>query len=507
MISEVIQKLIEQTIAVCNSWLQKSEDGLLRFVDPNDGEEISAHYGAAHAAAAFIIWGKQTGNGTLYQQGLELLQSILNRWNKSKALPAFHFDFNNLAISMVEPLVDKETAAHIREIICKTDDSHHDTINWLPMRWAVNRKRIEWTTGDKKYETIISRCKKIISKATNSDGGIEDRLPYGLSFNLQYDVATVAVLQYLRVQGEQIDLSKELGFLLSAVSPDGDINYQGRGTNQIFAWGLWVYILASSGQFSALKVALDYLGHRLPKMLASHNLMLNDWDGKDKYLWWDYHYASVYTAHCLLWLVLAYINKDKAHISPIAPKSIITGLHVHRTENCFVSWFEGRTEYLAERGPAIAAIWTKRQGMICKGTFGPWQSPFGNKYIYEDVVLKNFCGLLEVKRNKDWSKNRYAHKLMPNLYKKEVSCTLKPIFCPIRVSQNADLLEITWSSNGKSEIIFNLPSMSENCTIRLYADGKEIPLYCNSAIKNQYGLMYVHQSRCIKAKTIKILVK
>jgi len=502
---ETIQKLIEQIIPVCTSWLQRGEDGLLRFVDPNDGEEISAHYGATHAAAAFVLWGKQTGNDALCQQGVELLQSILKRWDKSKVLPAFHFDFNNLAISMVEPLVDKESAALIREIVCKTEDSNHDTINWLPMRWAVNRKRIEWT-GDKKYEANIARCKKIITDATNADGGMEDRLPHGMSFNLQYDLATAAVLQYLRVQGEEIDLRKELGFLLNAVTPDGDINYQGRGTNQIFAWGLWGYLLASSGQTSALSDALNYLGPRLRKMLDYNSMMLNEWDGKEKYLWWDYHYASVYTAHCLLWLVLAYIDKDKAPISQVPPTSTATGLHIHRSENCFVSWFEGRTEYLAEKGPAVAAIWTKCQGMICKGMFAPWQGPFGNKYIYEDVVLKNFCGLLEVKRNKDWSKNRYVHKLMPKL-ETEVACSFKPVFCPITVNEKDEVIEIIWNYDGGSELLFNLPAISEYCNIQLFADGNEVPIFCNSAIKNQYGWVYLHQSRSMKGKQIKLIVK
>ncbi len=503
--AEHIQKLIELIIHFCSSWIQQGKDGLLRFVDPNDGEEISAHYGATHAAVAFVIWGRQTCNDALYKQGLELLQSVLKRWDKSKTLPAFHFDFNNFALSIVEPLVDKETASLIRETVCQTSDSNHNTINWLPMRWAVNRKRIEWT-GNKKYEAIISQCRKTIADATNADGGIEDRLPHGRSLNLQYDLATAAVLQYLRVQGEHIDLSKELGFLLNAVAPDGDINYHGRGTNQIFAWGLWVYLLASSGQESALSDAVSYLEPRLKRTLDHNSMMLNEWDGKEKYLWWDYHYASVYTAHCLLWMVMAYIDKDKASIQPDSGLFTESGLHVYHTGNSFVSWFEGRTEYLAEKGPAIAAIWTKSQKMICKGSFAPWQGFFGNKYIYEDVVLKNYCGLLEINRNKDWSKNRYVHKLMPNL-ETDVACTIRPIFCPISVNEKIGVLEITWNHDGTTDIIFNLPAITENCDIQLFADGNEVPIFCNSAIKNQYGWVYLHQSRSLKAKQIKLLVK
>ena len=35
-----IKELIAQIIPVCESWVQKGEDGLDRFVDPNDNEEI-----------------------------------------------------------------------------------------------------------------------------------------------------------------------------------------------------------------------------------------------------------------------------------------------------------------------------------------------------------------------------------------------------------------------------------------------------------------------------------
>lgn len=499
-----IQNIIEKIISVCESWIIKDADGLDRFVDPNDGDEISAHYGATHAAASLILWGKHTGNDAIYDSGVSLLKSILNRWNKSTALPAFHFDFNNLAISIVEPFVAPEIAAQIRETIIRTADSNHYTINWLPMRCVVNKKRKEWT-GDPKYEAIIIHCKDVISKATNADGGIEDRLPHGMSFNLQYDLATVSVLQYLNVNGEKLDISKQIGFLLNAIAPDGDINYQGRGTNQIFAWGLWVYLLASSGRETELSSALDFVIPRLGKMLDNHSMMLNEWAGKEKFLWWDYHYASVYTAHCLLWLILALQDYGKSPVVPLQPTSTETGLHIYRTENAFVSWFEGRTEYLSEKGPAIACIWTKKQGIVSKGSFAPWQGPFGNQYIYEDIVLKNYCGLLRVRRNKDWSKNRYVHKILPS-FESEPSLEIKPYFCPISVSDTEDKVVITWECTGKDEVILNVPTISENVMFEAYADDKKVPAYCIESIKNQYGWVYLHQTHALNCRTFKIVI-
>lgn len=498
-----IKELIEQMIPVCESWIQKGDDGLDRFVDPNDNEEISAHYGATHAAASFIIWGKETDNEELYNKGMSLLHSILKRWDTSKGLSAFHYDFNNFSLCLVHDYVDDKTKTLIQKTVCNTSDSNHNTINWLPMRWFVNKKRIRWTS-ESKYLEIINQCRNTIEKATNADGGVEDRLPHGMSFNLQYDLATVAVLQYLRVHGEEIDLSKELGFLLNAVAPDGDINYQGRGMNQIFAWGLWIYLLASSGHSEVLQTALAYLTPRLLKMLDNNNLMLNEWDGKEKYLWWDYHYASVYIAHCMMWLILAYLDFGKKAISPVFPTSTETGLHIHRSEKAFVSWFEGRREYLAEKGPAIVAIWTKKDGMIFKGTFGPWYGPFGNKYVYEDVVIKNFFGLLEVKRNKDWSKNRYVHKLLPSLVS-ETELTLKPLFANIAVSETNGFLEISFECLSNSEVIFNTPVVNQNQKICLTTGKAHIPTVCNSTIRNQYGWVWLHQSHTLCSKTIKLM--
>lgn len=490
-------------IPFCDSWIKQTANAM-EYIDPNEGREISAHYGATHAAASFIIWGKQTENIALYNKGINLLKGILDKWDYTIKSSGFHFDFNNFALCLLEEYVNENDKSAIRQKILDTPDSDHNTINWLPMRWAVNRKRIEWG-GDSKHEITINQCKRFIEEATNADGGIEDRVPRGMSFNLQYDVATVAVLQYLRIQGENIDLSKELGFLINSVSPDGDINYQGRGTNQVFAWGLWIYLLSTSGQRNDLQSALAYLGNRLPVMLKCNNLMLNNWNGKARYLWWDYHYASVYIAHCLMWLILSYVDFDKKPINPSAVSTAETGLHIYRSDNFFISWFEGRSEYLSEKGPAVDAIWSRKQGIMNKGIFGPWQGPFGNKYIYEDAILKNYCGLIEVKRNRDFSKNRIIKKMCPNL-ESDVSFLIKPAFYPISICEKDDILDIKWTCNGKLEMIFNLPAFSENCGVMLFVDGKETDLFCTGAIKNQYDWVYLHQSKIIKGKKIKLRI-
>ncbi len=504
---EIMKSWVGVIMDKCSSWIASGKDGCLEFIDPIDNVEISSHYGATHTAAALIIWGDLIRDKAASETGIALLWSILDRWNISIKMPAYHFDFNNFALCVAEKVLEDYEpilAEKIRKLVLSTSDSKHFTVNWLPMRAFVNTKRYNWS-GEEKFKETAKKSLLLIKQATNEDGGIEDRLPKGTSFNLQYDLATVAVLQYQNVHGEKMNLNKELGFLMNSLAPDGDINYQGRGTNQIFAWGLWVYLLASAGREDDLTTALLYLKDKLPVMLGNDNLLLNDQLGKEKHLWWDYHYASVYIAHFLLWLILAIQDYDKSSIEPVYPTSTETGMHILRTENAFVCWFEGRTEYLAEKGPSIACVWTKKHGIICKGAFAPWQGSFGNRYFYEDVVLKNYCGLLSVKRNKDWSKYKYIHKLFSSM-ETDDSLTLQPIFCPITVIDREGCVELTWKNNHDGEIIFNLPAVSENVIVELYADGIKVDIYCVESIKNQYGWVFLHQSHSLKCKTIKMVV-
>lgn len=495
-INKLKSKLTEQ--------LSCDENGELRLIDPNDHVEISAHYGATHFAAALILLGKDYGDVDAFRTGKELLQGILNRWPQENMLPAYHYDFNNFAFTICFDNLgndDINVKDSIKEIVLKSPDSNHNTINWLPMRAYVNSKRHEWT-GDEKYQKAINHCQKLITEATNSDGGIEDRLPKGVSFNLQYDVSTLATLIFAKNVFPDYDFKSGINFLLKNVAPDGDINYQGRGCNQIFAWGPWIYILASFGLDHELERSLSFLNPLVDKMLDNNSMMLNAWEGSEKYLWWDYHYTSVYAAHFLLWLILANLNYHKLDFKAKGNNCTddSTNLKIYKSENYCVSVFGGRKEYLAEHGPSIALIWSKKYGNIAKGCFGPWRGLFGNKNTFEDIVLLNYCGLIKVSRKNNSGIIAKVIKRIHPLNNTKIDQKKAPNFCPILVAEGDETLTITWYNNDNNLCYFNLPCMCDSPHVKLTVDGVEFPFHSIAKIRNQYDWINIIQSKTINGK-------
>ncbi|WP_334058738.1 hypothetical protein [Polaribacter sp. P097] len=499
-----IDELVNLTLKTCENWIKVDQNGLLCFIDPIDKKEISAHYGATHIATAFILLGNLRDDLPLLKKGKTLLLSVIKRWDTSKLLHSFHADFNNFALCVAFDIlkdIDSELCNQIKEKVCSTSDSNHDTVNWLPMRWYVNIKRYEWTT-DEKYKNIGEACRSKIKRATNKDGGIEDILPKGKSFNLQYDLATVAVLQFMNCRGLEIDLSKEMGFLLNSVAPDGDINYQGRGTNQIFAWGMWLYLLSSSQDDLEIKKAISFLSNKVAIMLENNNLMLNNSKGQEKHLWWDYHYSSVYTSHFLFWMVLSLVDFQKKAIKTKTSELNDSGVTIYRTANYFISTFNGRKKYLAETGPIISSFWMKKYGMINKGTFGPWLGMFGNKNTYGNVVLRNYIGLLKIKHNKNWSKNRIINRLLPNIESINYIKTI-PIISKFKIKEDGNTIIIKFDNSRKEKVVFNFPILDSIINIpeiSLLADGEPMMVVNNYKIKTQYGWCSIHQSKISSAK-------
>lgn len=501
MIEDTIHEMIKEIIDVCLPWVKPGKDGLLRFVDPIDHKEISAHYGATHAAAAFIIYGEKCPEKSIADKGYQLLDSIIKRWDKSSNLPEFHNDFNNFALCVLADFLFENHTGNryidpIKKIVLSTPDSNNPTVNWIPMRWFVNLTRYKWTK-EEKYKTECEKCGRTIKSASFEDGFIDDRIPKGISFNLQYDVSTVAELQFLRCRGEGIDLSKETGALLNAVLPDGDINYFGRGTNQIFAWGPWIYFLASAGLEDELKQALQFCFAKVPEMLQKHNLMLNDWSGAEKYLWWDYHYCSVYTAHFLLWLIMSVKDWHKAPIKPISSKTCDSGFKVIRKDGWVISTFSGRKEYLSERGPIVAAIGREDGKVFLKGMFGPWGTLFGRKYTHKDIILRNYMGLLGATTNKDLSNNRYLRRIL-HLYQPLPYVKIAPVFTYPIINEDDEKVVILFRDRGKSERWLNIPLIHKNAEMKLVVDGHTEDLHLNISLRNQYDWIYVFQSKQLR---------
>lgn len=493
VIQRKLSALIEITMSKCLEWLKKNDQGLLEFVDPLDKTEISAHYGATHMAASLILYGE-------INQGLELLDSIISRWERNVALPDFHNDFNNFALCVIWPFVEERHKKSIQNVVLSTPDSNHDTVNWLPMRWAVNEYRFRWTQNKQYLERSYTCCDKI-RQATWNDGFIDDRLPKGTSFNLQYDVSTVAGLQFVRTLGKEMELGKELGALLAATAPDGDINYLGRGVNQVFAWGPWIYLLTSSGQLKSAMQALLYLEKRLPMMLQRHNIMLNSWSGEEKYMWWDYHYCSVYTAHLLMWLCMAKIYINKFPIKPQAHKQGDSGIKIFHSDNVFAVTFSGRREYLAERGPALYALWSKSRGIIFKGCFGPWGGRFGNCHCVDSITLRNYFGVLQTVKNLGIQDNHLFERIVSRCGI-DVPATEKimPVFLEIKCMDSNGGVELCWQSKKQLTGFFSAPLLCEKCKMILQVDGNEVPLYETEHIKNQYAWCRVVQSQVVKGK-------
>jgi hypothetical protein len=505
-----ISNILDVAIEACNAWVEPMDGDLLEFVDPHDGEEISAHYGSSHFAVSLIISGRMNSDIDTYERGVALLRSVLVRWGKNSILRDFHFDFNNFALCLADEYLmddDNDIRCDIRRVVIQTSDSNHLTVNWLPMRMYVNQKRALWT-GSEKFHKNALHCEQLISSATNSDGGIEDCLPKGRSFNLQYNVASVALLQFINCRGGEFDISTELGFLLDKVLPDGDINYQGRGANQIFGWGLWIYLLSSSGRKSELAEALDFLTDKIGTTIQNQNLMLNDCHGDEKYLWWDYHYCSVYNAHFVLWLSLALQDYCKNPVEPVYSEKCSSGLSVTSNRKFFSVSFEGRNDYLAEKGPLLSALWVKDYGTVFKSTMGPWMGQFGNKY-WEEPLLRNYIGLLSVKPNYTVRLKSIFRKLS-RFFEPQESIKFTPLFSEFTTSIKEDKLILTYINIDNKKVMFNLPVIQgsgEDPKFSLMLDGRPSNLKLDIKFRNQYGWCNLYKSEVSTAREWVLVVK
>lgn len=478
-IDKALDVLVDQVFARCESWLDEDSEGNLVLVDPHEGTAIGHHYSLSHFAAAAILGSHLSA--ARFEEGLAVLRGVLARWGSDSANPSFHNDFNHFALVLAHDELERlgvceEERRGIERIVLSTPDSNHDTVNWLPMRLLACHARTRWGSD---CERAAARIREKIERAVNADGLIEDRLPRGTSFNLQYDASSVALLDLVDALGldQPVDLWKSYAALAECVLPDGDINYLGRGCNQVFAWGPWLYLLKRRGTGAEWESGRSFLADRLPLMLENENILLNDLPGSARQMWWDYHYCSVYTAHLLMWLVLArradrLAGEDERRNSPVLGE---TGVSVSRLSRSVVVSFSGRREYLAEKGPALCAIWTSKHGTVHKGSFGPWGGMFGGTHATPSTTL-NHLGLLKASRLS--------------------ALSVVPLLSEAEVGESDGCLQVAFKAPSRADCCFNLP-MAKSVPLEdvsVLADGSRVSLKVAGEIATQYGFELLCQT-------------
>ena len=514
MLQVRLDSILNRVVQKAMPWV--TEDG--RVLDPIDDRENPEHYAETHLAVSMLILGKHFDDAELSGYGFKILEAYLSRLDVLPYHEEFHNDFNLFALTIAHDLIERThlaLAERIRIAVCEIADSRHNTINWLPMRAYVNRRRFDWTR-EKRYEKEAQRLSRTVVSAVNEDGGIEDALPRGQSYNLQYNISTLAGICFSRELHEDIDVSKCFHFIADKQLPDGDVNYQGRGVNQIFAYGPWLYLLARSSQEAILTKTLDFVEEKwLQRGLPDDNLLMRSKNmTAEKYLWWDYHHYSVYLSHFLMWLALARVSEADLIFENREVKSTeSTGLKSY-SDNAFrVVSFVGRKRYLAEAGPAIMAIFHNDIGGIVKSSFGPWKGRFGNKNSYPAAVMLNHFGLYQLRSHGSatqiWA--RIADKLG---WGRGVAkqFTIEPTLSEPSLTSDAakKQIKISFDNSEKKRVFMNAPIMeSQQAKLTLsFCDTQgELPFARVGKLEGQYGAMDLYQSAETRDVEVSVIIQ
>ena len=252
MVKDLLKEEVQGVYHQMCSFLHEDKNGNIFLEDPVEEMRIPAHYGETHLCAAMLVHIVQNGEDSMLTDALRLFDGIVNHWENDRCTASYHSDFNNFALSIIlnqlTKLNESKRSDIAKKLLIASPDSKNHTVNWLPMRAYVDLTRYE-ITGNEKYISDAANLLAQVEEARYADGMFDDLMPKGKSFNLQYSISTAAEIQLvynhfksIRNRLPIIDTEKSAQTMYQLVLPDGDINYMGRGCNQLFAWGPWFYL-------------------------------------------------------------------------------------------------------------------------------------------------------------------------------------------------------------------------------------------------------------------------
>lgn len=460
--------------------------------DPRLGTEVFAHYAKTHLATALL----QRNDEESRVLANSLLRKFLRDYAQHSVLPEFHNDFNNYAISLALDTVDcPELKSELEHWLISAEDSGHETINWLPMRAHVNFCRSRLSRAGK-YRLRAKQSLRLVAKALNKDHFFEDRLPLGYSFNQQYAISTLAVVVKHELPVQGLDIVKAYQAIANLTDHEGDVNFFGRGANQIFAWGPWIHLCIQIGDLEGAKKAVGFVLGRI-NSIKNGNIHLNDNDPADRLFWTDYHYSSVYICHFYMWLELA---KKQLASGVISNQNIINR---EKESNGVVDFgafriitFMGTSNYTCERGPTIANISHEKYGAIVKGGLGPYQDDFSATHVSPTLALANNFGFWRVIKSNRLTKTLYGLSTRYDFCYLNFTCSAR--------SQG---LSISWSNPNSDVVKLNLPvqiGVTESLKFELFLDEEPRLLRFCGIFPSIYDEVKLFESEATTAKKIRL---
>ncbi|MDZ7341186.1 MAG: hypothetical protein ONB27_07505 [candidate division KSB1 bacterium] len=320
----------------------------------------------------------------------------------------YHWDFQNYAFLetyrlLKEDLTQGEKIRWEQGLKQWQENDNNSLTNWIAMRAYSARLRYElfhWSADRLRCWWRWQR----VQRAQQADGCYDDFR--NASRPIQYHVFTLALLHRLWLLNRSAAIRRQflagVNYFIAFIDPEGSFNYLGRGQEQIFGYGVAIYVLEAAKSLDE-KNALQYqtLLDRLWRYLVKFEregvfpLVLNAQDDRERCGWYDYHHFSVYNAFLGVWLALAHLLRQPSVPESRAQDKTDAGTAFHffkptknvifSNQEYFAVFSAGTPEYLSEPGISPVHLWFREIGWVFSCPGGPTLDKYGKIYPVEHI--------------------------------------------------------------------------------------------------------------------------
>jgi len=311
----------------------------------------------------------------------------------------YHWDFQNYAFlevySLIKDALSEEEKKRWEEgLIHPTENKENLLTNWIAMRAYSSALRYRLFHRLSDQLRFFWRL-RLIKKARQKDGCFDDSR--NRSRPIQYHVFTLALLhRILRIcpnKKIEHDFLDGVRYFIPFVDPEGCFNYIGRGQEQLFGYGVALYVLEAAKSLDRqntdlVQDAIQRIWHHLIQFKKNGHfpLVLNVKRDEERFGWYDYHHLTVYEAFLGAWLALTHRIQNEVGSSQTVhtsvPKRYVkhfqsTKVAVVSKSDYFIVFTGGTPDYISEPGITPAHLWFQGAGWVYSCPGGPSPEEFG----------------------------------------------------------------------------------------------------------------------------------